>query len=426
MKQENQIKFYTMSIIILGLVLIFRGLVPIFNENLWLSFMFFAFLSFLGDSLIIEIDENSYISIGFAIALSSILIFSPEIAGLIMFCGSVFKIYEEEGTIYHLFNSSLYKRFFNGCSYGLSAYLAGVSYKMGFLLSPGIMFHKYSIIGILLAIIVYVITNLVIYTTLYAIISKERFLVLLANNSSIAKNFVFLAPIGILMAFSYDVYGWFIVILFIGPLLLARYTFKLYTDMKKVYFDTINTLSNALDAKDQYTNGHSHRVAEYSEGIAKEMGFHESRVEKVKTAAILHDIGKIGISDIIINKPGKLDFKEFYEIRRHPEIGASILKDISNFKEVADIVRHHHERYDGNGYPDSLTGEDIKIEAAIISVADSFDAMTSDRAYRKALSFKSAIQIITDESGRQFNPVVVDAFLRYINIHEGKFIENVS
>lgn len=426
MKKENQIKLYTMSIIIIGLMLILKGTPIIIDEKIWVSFMFFAVLSFLGDSLIIEIDESSYISIGFAIALSSILIFNPEIAGLIMFIGSTFKVYEEDKKIKHMFNSSIYKRLFNGCSYGISAVIAGYSYQLGMILMPESIFYKYSILGIVFAVIVYMLTNLMIYTLLYTIISGEIFLNQLLKNSLVAKNFIFLAPIGVLMAFSYEAYGWFIVVLFLGPLLLARYTFKLYTDMKRVYFDTINTLSNALDAKDEYTNGHSRRVAIYSEAIAKEIGLSEIRIEQIKTAATLHDIGKIGISDVIINKAGKLDFKEMYEIRRHPEIGANILKDISNFKEVAKFVRQHHERYDGNGYPDSLSGDEISLEASIISVADSFDAITSDRAYRNALPENMALAIIESERGNQFNPIVVDAFLKYMKSEKGKGSEYVS
>lgn len=426
MKKENQIKFYTMTIIIIGLMLIFEGLPMIISEKIWVSFMFFAVLSILGDSLIIEIDENSYISIGFAIALSSILIFEPEIAGLIMFIGSTFKVYKEEGKLKHLFNSSAYKRLFNGCSYGLSAVIAAYSYQLGMTLMPESMFYKYSILGILISVIVYMLTNLMIYTALYTIISGENFLRQLLKNTSIAKNFIFLAPIGVLMAFSYEAHGWFIVILFLGPLLLARYTFKLYTDMKKVYFDTIKSLSNALDAKDEYTNGHSQRVANYSEAIAKIIGLSEFRIEQIKTAATLHDIGKIGISDMIINKSDKLDFKEMYEVRRHPEIGENILKEISNFRDVAKFVRHHHERYDGNGYPDSLSGDAISLEASIISVADSYDAITSDRAYRKALSAEIALNIIADGRGSQFNPIVVDAFLKYMNYEKGNDSEYVS
>jgi len=182
-------------------------------------------------------------------------------------------------------------------------------------------------------------------------------------------------------------------------------------DMKNMYFETIRTLSNALDAKDEYTNGHSHRVAEYSVMIAEKLQLSPKDVETVQTAALLHDIGKIGIKDEVLNKPGKLDFKEFYEVQQHPEIGANILKDVVALQKVSKIIRYHHERFDGNGYPDSIPGADIPIESAVIAVADAYDAMTSDRSYREAMSHDAALGIIRNASGTQFHPDVVEAFM---------------
>ncbi len=177
-----------------------------------------------------------------------------------------------------------------------------------------------------------------------------------------------------------------------------------------MYFETIRTLSNALDAKDEYTNGHSHRVAEYSVKIAEQLNLSPKEIETVKTAALLHDIGKIGIKDEVLNKPGKLDFKEFYEVQQHPEIGANIIKDVAALQRVSVIIRYHHERFDGNGYPDSINGDQLPIESAIIAVADAYDAMTSDRSYRKAMSHEAAVEIIRSASGSQFHPEVVDVF----------------
>lgn len=214
------------------------------------------------------------------------------------------------------------------------------------------------------------------------------------------------------LAFAYEKSGWIMASAVLGLLIMARYAYKLYIDMKQQYFDTIKTLSNALDAKDNYTNGHSMRVADISVAISRQMGLRPCQIEMIKTAATLHDIGKIGISDAIINKPGKLEMNEIYEIRRHPEIGEQILKDVKALRKIAKIVKHHHERYDGNGYPDSLMTDEIPLESAIISVADAYDAMTSNRIYRVAMSETHAIKIIREERSLQFHPEVVDAFIQ--------------
>jgi putative nucleotidyltransferase with HDIG domain len=213
------------------------------------------------------------------------------------------------------------------------------------------------------------------------------------------------------MVIAFKSYGWFSVLILFGPLLVARYSFSLYMDMKKMYFETIRTLSKALDAKDEYTNGHSQRVAQYSVKIAENMKLSPKQIETTKTAALLHDIGKIGIKDEVLNKNGKLDFREYYEVQQHPEIGANIIKDVASLNKVSEIIRHHHERFDGNGYPDSLVGEQMPIESAIIAVADAYDAMTSDRSYRKAMSHEAAIEIIRNGAGTQFHPEVVDSFM---------------
>ncbi|WP_198153271.1 HD-GYP domain-containing protein [Thermotalea metallivorans] len=196
---------------------------------------------------------------------------------------------------------------------------------------------------------------------------------------------------------------------------MARYSFILYMDMRHVYFETIKALANAVEAKDKYTIGHSYRVADYAVGIAEHMGFRQDTIDRIKTAAILHDIGKIGISDSILNKPGKLEDNEYFVIQKHPEIGAKILSEVDFLGDVSKIIKYHHERFDGKGYPEGLQGAEIPIEASILSVADAFDAMTSDRPYRKAMDQSTAMNILLKEAGVQFNPIVVKAFRDYLH-----------
>ena len=172
--------------------------------------------------------------------------------------------------------------------------------------------------------------------------------------------------------------------------------------------DIVDALSTALDAKNSYMCGHSQRVAELSLLMAKTMGLSLVEQERIHIGAHLHDIGKIGIPDAILNKPGKLTEDEFNTIRQHPEIGGSIVGKIKVFRSVTDIVRHHHERFDGKGYPDGLYGEEISLGARIVAVADSFDAMTTIRTYRSALCICEAIKETERCKGSQFDPAIVD------------------
>ncbi len=408
---EKKLLQYTHLINVFGTIAIIIGIYMQYRNGNWLEFLFFVVLSAIAESLIIPLGDDSYVSIGFAIGMAAILLFDPWIAAVVLTLGTLFKVYTEDGELKHILNTSFYKRYFNGSAYALSALAGGVANQFLSTLAPEPSFIGLSVLGILGTFAGYVFFNLMIYSKLFSILQGRQFGIVVNEQLWCIQNFAAIAPIGILMLFSYTRYGWFFASLIFGPLLLARYSFSMYMDMKKMYFETIRTLSNALDAKDEYTNGHSHRVAEYSVMIAERMKLSPKDIEKTKTAALLHDIGKIGIKDEVLNKPGKLDFKEFYEVQQHPEIGANILKDVSALKKVSTIVRYHHERFDGNGYPDSISGEELPIESAIIAVADAYDAMTSDRSYRKAMSHEAAIEIIRNASGTQFHPDVVTAFI---------------
>ncbi|WP_430883963.1 HD-GYP domain-containing protein [Fusibacter sp. JL216-2] len=408
---EKKLLQYTHLINAIGTVAILTGVYMQYRNGNWLEFLFFVVLSAIAESMIIPLGDNSYVSIGFAIGMAAILLFDPFIAAVVLTLGTMLKIYSEDGELKHIFNTSFYKRYFNGSAYAISALAGGVAGKFFTQIAPTPSFIDLSVFGILGTFCGYVFFNLIIYSKLFSILQERRFWVVVQEQLWCLHNFAAIAPIGILMLFSYKTYGWFFASLIFGPLLLARYSFSMYIEMKKMYFETIRTLSNALDAKDEYTNGHSHRVAEYSVKIAEQLNLSPKEIETVKTAALLHDIGKIGIKDEVLNKPGKLDFKEFYEVQQHPEIGANIIKDVAALQRVSVIIRYHHERFDGNGYPDSINGDQLPIESAIIAVADAYDAMTSDQSYRKAMSHEAAVEIIRSASGSQFHPEVVDVFL---------------
>jgi putative nucleotidyltransferase with HDIG domain len=221
-------------------------------------------------------------------------------------------------------------------------------------------------------------------------------------------------PFGIFIALLlHQENGSYYVLLFILPLLLARYSFKLYLESRSVHLRTIEALSKAIEAKDRYTRGHSQRVAQLSEQLAQALHMTGREVGDIKVAALLHDIGKIGIEDNILNKPGSLTHDEFEEIKKHPAIGMDIIKDIRLSKTVNDAVLYHHFCYDLTGYPvEAVPILELPLAAAILGIADAFDAMTTDRPYRNGMTEDTALQILQANAGSQFDPRVVDVFCK--------------
>jgi HD-GYP domain-containing protein (c-di-GMP phosphodiesterase class II) len=184
-------------------------------------------------------------------------------------------------------------------------------------------------------------------------------------------------------------------------------------NIENTYFETISALAIAVESKDKYTKGHSIRVGKIASAIAREMSLDQRKIEEIGYAATLHDIGKIGIMDRILHK-GKLTPEEFEIIKQHPEIGENIIRPVASLSRLCPILRHHHERVDGNGYPDNLKGDEIPLEARILLVADAFDAMTSSRPYRKAMSIYDAVEEIKRNAGYQFDRDIVTNFLNYL------------
>jgi response regulator RpfG family c-di-GMP phosphodiesterase len=184
--------------------------------------------------------------------------------------------------------------------------------------------------------------------------------------------------------------------------------------LKTTFFSAIDSLVRTIEARDPYTSGHSRRVCRYAVGLGRRVNLDERRVKRLALAAKLHDIGKIGLPEGILNKPGALSPAEIGEVRDHPVVGERILAPIIRNREILAAIRHHHERLDGDGYPDGLRGDAIPLLARIITVADCFDALTTSRAYRAALTPAAALDILRSDAGRQFDPELVPAFTRMV------------
>ncbi|MHB8171285.1 MAG: HD-GYP domain-containing protein [Thermincolia bacterium] len=183
----------------------------------------------------------------------------------------------------------------------------------------------------------------------------------------------------------------------------------------EAHVGTIQALLAALDAKDHYTAGHSTRVADLAVNLGHRVNLPQDRLKLLEEAALFHDIGKIGISEALLSKKTKLNEQEVDDIKLHPDIGARIINTMNSFSEHALLIRHHHERYDGKGYPDGLKGAGIPVESRILAVADTFDALVSDRPYRKRISTFEAIPVLRQAKGSQLDPELVEEFIKIIS-----------
>ena len=239
--------------------------------------------------------------------------------------------------------------------------------------------------------------------------------------ATIGAGCLFAVPVVIGLAYGYRRAGLGILLLILIPLLASSSLFGLYRRNSLLVRQLSDgnlafalALMRALDARDAYTAGHSAAVAVYARDLARASGYGEQDVAEIQLAALLHDVGKIGVPSEVLNKVGRLSDQEWLEIRRHPEMGERITGEAPPFRRIAHIIRHHHERPDGRGYPDGLRGDEIPVASGVIGIADAYNAMTSPRVYRSAMSPELAIAELVAGRGTQFSAVLVDRFLRIL------------
>ena len=401
----SKLKIYII-VIIGSAIALFIYLIPSLPSlpNVWLVIIFFIAISAFAEYIYVELPTGSGISIGFPIDFVVILVYGPALAMLITgFSALISETVERK--------ISWYKIIFNASQQALSAGVAGLVYQY----SGGIIgfqnFFKFIFPAVLCAFI-YPIINLILVNIFISLEKRIKITsVWRINFKDILPSYLAEAPLGFLMAIVYVEVGILGILLFFLPLLMARRSFELYTKMRKVYLDTIRALAAAIDAKDPYTKGHSERVAETSVALAQELNLSDKDIENIEYTALLHDIGKIGIADSILGKNSSLTNKEFDKIKEHTVMGAKIIEPVDFLKNSYKAIYHHHEKYNGKGYPDGIKSEDIPILARIIAVADAYDAMGSDRPYRKKLNKDKILKELKDQSGKQFDPKVVKALI---------------
>lgn len=381
----------------------------------WKALVFWAAMAVISESFGITLPSGMGVSVSLAVNLASLVIGGPLMAAAVAAAGFMLRVVKHRNKGYvHIFNTPFYKTLFNTCQGIISAGISGMVYT-----AAGGLTGTFSLVPVLIALMTYILINSAIITGLMSLLNRQSFASMWAGSiKDVLPSSIAIGSIGIIIALAYIGYGAGAVLLFFGPLLLARYSFKMYVDMRNTYMETIQALNKTIEAKDAYTSGHASRVQDYAVRLAEAVKLPEDKIQNIRNAAILHDIGKIGIDDNILKKPSGLTTEEYAQIKRHPIIGAEIIRDVDFLKDVAAIVRHHHERYDGKGYPDGLKDGDIPIEASILAIADVYDAMTSSRPYRKPLSKEAALEEIRANAGTQLHPELANIFQKIMNSDE--------
>lgn len=397
---------YAIALVALGYSLIQGNLVVKIEH--YSSLIFFIAVIGLTESVTLYFNKISF-STTFAVTLAMYILIGPFETLLICQVGYLIRVLKIDNDTYkHVFNTPWYGTLFNCSIFCICLLVAHcvINYiAKGTVIGDNILF-------IILFSGVYFVVNKILLASMMKIYTGQSLMYCFMKDIKLALlNYIIMIPFGVILVYLYTQYSYWGIIFILFPVLLVKYTFTYYADSQSQFIQTVESLMNAIEARDNYTEGHSHRVAEVAAILADRMGFNEWKIEKLRIGAMLHDVGKIGISDAILNKPGQLTEEEFTIIKSHPIIGEGIIKGIKNFDDIRMIVRHHHERFDGKGYPDGKKGDELPLEVYIIQIADAIDAMASDRPYRKGLPKDVIIKIIEENMGSQFHPNVARAYL---------------
>lgn len=391
-----------------GVVALAAGLIATssFAKMQWGVLAVLAMLFLICDSAPALLNiERARVSLSFSASLASVVMLGPAGAALVGLCALV--------TGQRLFAPE--KRLFNGAQFALCGYAAGVVFqetggdmiKLG---KPGWVEHA---IGPFLgALVTFVAVNLLLVGGILLLSRQATWRELLRESGQLAVGCLGYGMFGLLIAGLWDAVGPSSAILVLLPLFIARWAFEQTQAQQQAHAATLAALCQAVETKDYYTRGHSERVSRGSVMIAQEIGMRTDRVEAIRYAGMLHDVGKLGVPTKVLQKSGSLTEEEFAAIQLHPMRGWEIVKEIGFLDEALAGIMHHHEKMNGRGYPMGLAGEEIPEFARVISVADAFDSMTSTRSYRAARTIGEAVEELRRGAGDHFDPAIVEAFLR--------------
>ncbi len=401
------LKVYVYLIFIGGLAVFTYILLRYRNVSV-IGVVLFGLLAFAADNLSASLPKTGNVSINTAIFYASLTIFGPSTAILVT-AFSIFNIKEFVKKVPY------YKHLFNIGQLFLFMGISSIVFEMTYNRNTANFFNPANIGYIFLAAYIGFFINTLLTAGAISISENKNFVNIWVYNYAWLIPFIlFLAVMAIFISFLYRLYGPLTIVFTSLPLIIAQYTYLLRIKERKALLNSIMQIVKIIDAKDHYTAGHSVRVAEYTEKIARKLRLNEYDIEILANLANLHDIGKLQIDLSVLNKPGKFDESDWVEMKKHPVVGYEIVKEIIFLKNYADAILYHHERIDGGGYPYGIKGDKIPLFAKILTVADAYDAMTSDRPYRKALTRKEAIRELKVCADKNFDKKISDIMIEII------------
>ncbi len=373
--------------------------------------VFFLLAAALAELRPVAVPEYGVVSVAFATHAAAYVLLPPGTAGAIAALASALADWHTR--------RPGFKLAFNSAQYYVCATLAGLCYR-GFdaLVARTGWGHYPSLLlswlGFSISALVYYVLNVTSVCLAFALSeSRSPFSIWLRNFRGYFIQYGALAALGLLVARMF-VEEWLSVALLLLPILIVYRGLKNYTDLQLEARETLETLVDILDRRDSYTNQHSQRVAAYAVATARELHLDEDQIEAINLAARVHDLGKVGVTDDLLLKPDALDEREWWVMRQHPVSGQDIASRLRLYRKGSALIRSHHENLDGSGYPDGLVGEAIPLGARIIRVADAYDAMVTDRPYRKGRPPLAALAALRECAGTQFDPAVVEAFTQAV------------
>lgn len=401
------LKVYVYFIFLAGLSVVAYILLKYRDISL-LGVVLFGLLAFAADNLSASLPRTGSVSVNPAISLASLILFGPSTAILVT-AFSILNIRE------FIKKVPYYKHLFNAGQYFLLMGIASIVFELTYDRSAVNFFNPANIGFIILAAYIGFFINTLLTAVAISISENKNFInIWIYNFAWLIPFILFLAVMAIFISFLYKLYGPLTIIFTSLPLIIAQYTYLLRVKERKALLNSIMQIVKIIDAKDSYTAGHSIRVAEYAEKIARKLKLNEYDVEVLTNLANLHDIGKVQIDLSVLNKLEKFNNSDWVEMKKHPEVGYKIVKEIIFLKNSAEAILYHHERIDGKGYPYGIKGDKIPLFAKILTVADAYDAMISDRPYKPALTQKKAIKELQEFADKEFDRKISSIMIEII------------
>ena len=406
---------YTWAITIAGLFVIFRNIPHFDNPKTVIEVVFMALLVAVGEASPVMLPNNKgTVSVSLPIAYTVTVLYGQQAGIWAAAIGTLRRMdFSRKSRLkYVLFNRAM-------IAISMLMFCQVYNRMSG---TYGSMDFPKGVLPFVVAACVYTLTNAAIATCWWSVHFGQGLREVWRNNIRWGlPNMIALVPVAMVMVLAAQQGGPWLLSLFYLPIMVSKYSLDKYVELRSAYNEMATALSNAIDARDAYTRGHSERVAEYAAMLAKQLRLPDDRVDIIRYVGLLHDVGKVGIRDEIMKKPGRYTLEEYEEMKAHAKIGADMLAGLKFLGKGQDWVRYHHERWDGKGFPEGLSGEQIPLEARILACADSFDAMTTDRPYKAKMDFEAARQELIRCSGTQFDPKVVEAMLKVIDkLEQGK------